>query len=198
MKILITAFEPFGERDINASMVVMNALPEVIGQNQIIKELLPVDHKAAPAKMETFLQKYQPDAVISLGEASGTDTIRLEFVAINWMNFCIADNSGGIVRDKKIAVDGATAYFSTLPLREIEASLKNKNIPVSISMTAGTFLCNQIFYSVMHSLTEKTREVPAGFIHLPAEIVGYEGRIDNLDVERCVSGLKLILDLLLS
>lgn len=198
MKILITAFEPFGEREVNASMVVMNMLPEVIGQHQIVKEMLPVDHIAAPVTMESYLAEYQPDAVISLGEAGGTETIRLEFVALNWMDFRIPDNSGMIVTDKKISAEGDTAYFSTLPLRDIETRLKEKNLPVSISMTAGTFLCNQIFYTVMHSLANKPTTIPAGFIHLPAEIVGDEEGSANCDLELCVSGLNLILDLLLS
>jgi pyroglutamyl-peptidase len=193
MKILITAFEPFGNRIKNSSLAVLDQLSNEIGELNVIKEILPVEHKKAPAELISLLESHQPDAVICLGEAGGTDYVRLEFVALNWMDFRISDNSGVVKTDEKINPNGKSAYFSTLPLRNFEVTLTEKEIPVEISMTAGTFLCNQIFYVLMQYLDVNEIEIPAGFIHLPAGIVGDVDCDSECTLGLCVEGVNLIL-----
>lgn len=198
MKILITAFEPFGERSVNASLQVLDGIVNEIGQHQIFKRTLRVDHVEAPTQLKSFLVEIQPDAVICLGEAGGSDYIRLEFVAINWMDFRIPDNAGKTMTDLRIIEGDRNAYFSTLPLRKFESRLKEKGIPVKISMTAGTYLCNQVFFTLMQYLDSIQVEIPAGFIHLPAEIMGDEAGSKDCDLELCVKGVDLILEMLVS
>ena len=172
MKILLTAFESFGNRTVNASEAVIKKLPDSIDGFEIVTAVLPVDHETAPMRLVSIIDEHNPDAVICLGEAGGIDWLQLEFVAINWMDFRIPDNSGSTISDVMINPNGETAYFSTLPIRKFELTLNAKQIPVKISMTAGTYLCNMVFYTLMELVENCESVIPAGFIHLPAEIIG--------------------------
>ena len=128
---------------------------------------LPVDRfKAVEAAFEA-MQEYKPDLMIMLGESGGRYRIAPERIAINVDDFRIPDNAGNKPVDEPIVEGGPAAYFSTLPVRAIRDRLVEARIPAAISNSAGTYLCNRLFYSVMHFIA--TRELPAraGFIHLP-------------------------------
>jgi pyroglutamyl-peptidase len=169
MDLLLTGFEPFGGATINPSEQVIHKL---IGQEidgaHIRTEILPVDRFRGPEQLIRSLGSHLPDAAICLGEASGRSVISLERIAINLLDFRIPDNSGVQVVDEPIIPDGPAAYMSTLPLREIHNALKDAGIPVELSLSAGSFLCNQSFYQLMHFLANSKKDIPAGFIHLPA------------------------------
>ncbi len=196
MKILVTAFEPFGDREVNASLKVLDEISELNDSYVIIKEILSVDHDLAPEKLRTLLVSYSPNAVICLGEAGRIDWIQLEHVAINWMDYRIADNGGKIIHDKKINESGCSAYFSSLPLRLFEQTLSEASIPVDISMSAGTFLCNQIFYVLMDYLESNGVTIPAGFIHLPAGIIGDENTSGKCTLSLAIEGINMIISTL--
>lgn len=194
MKILLTAFEPFGDRSVNASAEVIKRLPITISDHEIVTAVLPVNHQTAPQKLEALLKDVKPDAVVCLGEAGGIDWIQLEFVAINWMDFRIPDNSGAAICDAMIYPEGKTAYFSSLPLRTFETLLKARHIPVKISMTAGTYLCNMIFYTLMEQVEQTQAAIPAGFIHLPAGVAGDGKETGECTLEICVEGVITVLN----
>ena len=198
MKILVTAFEPFGGRDVNASLGMLDLLKKPEEATLLQKHILPVNHKTAPAVLQQLLADIQPDAVVCMGEAGGIDWIQLERLAVNWMDFRIPDNSGVTMTDEKIIPDGESAYFSTLPLRQFEQVMLDNDLPVKISMSAGTYLCNQIFYTLMHWVNENQLNIPAGFIHLPAEMVGDEDNecALNCDLETGRIGIQSALALL--
>jgi pyroglutamyl-peptidase len=169
MHFLITGFEPFGGSQINPSEQVARKLAgQVLDRSVIHTQILPVDRVLGPAKLLDALTAHPPDAVLCLGEASGRPGISLERVAINLLDFRIPDNSGNQVVDLPVVPGGPAAYLSTFPLRQMVESINNAGIPVEISLSAGTFLCNQIFYHLMHFLAAHERNIPAGFIHLPA------------------------------
>jgi pyroglutamyl-peptidase len=167
-KLLLTGFEPFGSQTINPSQLVVEQLAKTILPNiKLQTAVLPVDRFDAPdALLRTFI-KVQPDAVICLGEAGGRTAIALERIAINLLDFNIADNKQYQVTDKPIHPEGPAAYFSTLPLRKIVAGINEAKIPAVLSLSAGTFLCNQIMYELLHYLNRYQINIPAGFIHLP-------------------------------
>lgn len=169
MKILLTGFTPFGKSPLNPSQQLIVSLPEV-GKNgeTLLKAILPVDQDQAPKILLDLLHQFQPDAVLMFGLASGRPKICLERVAINLQDFRIPDNAGVSVTDEPVVVDGPAAYFSTLPLRPMLNALNTEGIPASLSLSAGAYLCNQVFYTVMHEITQKKRSTRAGFIHLPA------------------------------
>jgi pyroglutamyl-peptidase len=167
MKILLTAFEPYGTRAKNTSQEVLMRVGRTSPSCEIVKQLLPVDTVNAPLILVDIIQNDDYQAVVCMGEASSIRWVQLERLAVNWLDFPIADNAGTQIVDQMIAPDGPAAYFSSLPIRNFESVSKDQGIPVRISMSAGTYLCNQVFYSLMHFLNEEAMSIPAGFIHLP-------------------------------
>lgn len=169
MKILVTGFEPFGDSPINPSQILVDRLPNMMEDGiEICKATLPVDKLLGPKTLVTALDQHTPDAVLCFGLAMGRQTISLERVAVNLMDYRIPDNAGVSVQDQPIAPDGPAAYFSTLPLRKMLETLTQSGIPAALSLTAGAYLCNQVFYTLMHTLHTRGLSIPAGFIHLPA------------------------------
>ncbi len=169
MKILLTGFEPFGESAINPSQECLTCFPDLFLEDcEIIKAILPVDQEKGPHDLLTHMHQTQPDAVLCLGLASGRAVISLERVAINLKDFRMADNSGVTISDQPVVPDGPAAYFSRLPLRKMETALKANHIPCELSLSAGAYLCNQVFYTLLHEIAVNDLNIPAGFVHLPA------------------------------
>jgi pyroglutamyl-peptidase len=167
VKVLLTGFEPFGGYPINPSQLLIEALPDHYLGMALVKQILPVDHQQGPQKMLALLRAHQPDAVIAFGLASGRAQISLERVALNLLDFSIADNAGVIVENQPIVPGGPAAYFSTLPLLAMLAALKAEGISAELSLSAGAYLCNQVFYTLMHEIISQDLNTPAGFVHLP-------------------------------
>lgn len=169
MKILLTGFTPFGNSPLNPSQQLIETLPD-IGNNgeTLIKAILPVDHIQAQKLLLARLHQTQPDAVLMFGLASGRPKICLERIAINLQDYRIPDNAGVTITDEPIVAGGPAAYFSTLPVRAMLSALQAEGIPVRLSLSAGAYLCNQVFYTLMHEIAQKRLPSRAGFIHLPA------------------------------
>jgi pyroglutamyl-peptidase len=180
MKILVTAFEPYGMRTKNTSQEVLIRLGRARSSHEIVKQLLPVDTIKAPLRLIKTLREGDFQAVICLGEASSVRWVQLERLAVNWLDFPIADNAGTQILDQMITPEGPSAYFSSLPIRKLEQLLKDRDIPVRISMSAGKYLCNQVFYTLMNFLDKESKDIPAGFIHLP--VYTWHRKEDEADV----------------
>jgi pyroglutamyl-peptidase len=167
-KILLTAFEPFGGQSINASQQVARALQSERFEGAQLELLeLPVERFKALDILFGAMKRSQPDIIIALGEARGRTAITPERVAINLDEYPIPDNAGNQPREDPIFKDGPTAYFSTLPIVAIKTALEQKSIPAAISNSAGTYLCNHLFYGVLHHLEKTGTQAKAGFIHIP-------------------------------
>ncbi len=201
MKILITGFEPFAGSAINPSQLLIKAFETQHKVNDNLYTcLLPVDTNNAPIKLIDSLDFYQPDAVVCLGQATGRALISLEKVAINLLNFRIPDNQGNKIEDQPIVQDAPVAYFSTLPIHKLHQAITASGIPCEVSYSAGTYLCNQVFYILMHHIASNGLLTMAGFVHLPAlpeQVVG-QGRdcpsmslnIMRMAVDRIISTLN--------
>ncbi|AUS97292.1 pyroglutamyl-peptidase I [Clostridium thermosuccinogenes] len=167
MKILITAFEPFGGEKVNPALEAMKLLPDKIGNFQILKLELPTIFYKSIEKVWQYIDEYKPDAVISLGQAGGRACISIERVAINVDDASIADNDGNLPIDQPIFEDGENAYFSNLPIKNMVEAIKKAGIPARISNTAGTYVCNHVMYGVLYKLHKENLNIKAGFIHVP-------------------------------
>jgi pyroglutamyl-peptidase len=167
-KLLLTAFEPFAGETINPSFEVAKAIEQMSFANAEVQTLrLPVDRFQTIELGLKGINQYRPDLIILLGEGSRRFRINPERVAINVDDFRIPDNTGNQPKGEAI-IDGApAAYFSTLPIYAIVESLIAAKIPAAISNTAGTYLCNRLFYSVMNFIAVEKLPIKAGFIHLP-------------------------------
>lgn len=168
MTILITAFEPFQQETINATMEALSLLPDSVCGHTLIKRTIPVVFGKAVEAVTALVDDLRPEAVICLGQASGRAEVTPERVAINVMDARIPDNAGEQPVDAPIREDGPAAYFSTLPVKAMVQAMKEAGVPASLSNTAGTFVCNDLMYGLLDHLARNGRNIPAGFIHIPA------------------------------
>ena len=168
MKILITAFDAFGQSEVNSSELVLSQLPTKIKDINLTKLLLPTIRTKSLDMIENLLDKETFDVVLCLGMASQRKAISIERVAINVDDFRIPDNEGNQPIDEVIVENGPAAYFSTLPIRQIIQKLESLKIPVELSNSAGTFVCNHVMYGVLHIIETNKLNTKAGFVHLPS------------------------------
>lgn len=163
--LLLTGFEPFLQFKMNPTEEIAKRLNgRQIGDYTIVSKTLSVDYDKSEKEIVKYIEEIKPDAVVNLGLAAGRSKITPERIAINIKDGA-ADNSGKTMQDTMIVEDGPTGYFSTLPIRKMVNTLKENGYPAEISNSAGTYLCNNVMYTVLHSFP--TLEY-AGFIHIPA------------------------------
>lgn len=168
MKVLVTGFEPFEHEKINPSYEVVKALPDKWKKVEIIKKKVPVLYGKAVESVIEEIEKNNVSIVIMLGQAKGRASITVERVAVNVNDSKTPDNLKKILKGVPVIEGGAAGYFSTLPIYDIVKALKRVKIPAKISNSAGTFVCNSLFYGVMHEIyTTKHLNVLAGFVHVP-------------------------------
>ncbi len=165
-RILLTGFEPFHEYKINSSWSLVDSFKNSTSDFESIKLLLPVEFKAVSNLVPEILMQYQPDIVLAFGQCTG-DSIRIERVALNIDDARIADNNGYTPANESIHADGKNAYFSTLPIKVIQQAVAAKNIPVVISNSAGTYVCNHLFYELLYWCDKLSLPTKIGFVHLP-------------------------------
>lgn len=164
---LLTGFEPFGGEAVNPSADIARLLHgSVIAGHRVHSALLPCVFGAAITALKREIRAAQPVLVVGLGQAGGRAAITPERVAINVDDARIPDNAGRQPADRPIVQRGPAAYWSTLPVKAIVAALRTRGIPAEVSQTAGTFVCNHVFYGLMHAL-QPVRGVRGGFIHVP-------------------------------
>ena len=166
MRILVTGFEPFGGQSLNPSWEVARALHglQLQGAMVVAVQLPCVFAQALPA-LQNALAQHTPDIVLALGQAEGRCDLSVERIAINVMDARIPDNAGAQPIDVPVIAGGPASYFSTLPIKSLVAGLRASGFPASVSQTAGTFVCNQVFYALQHTLAGQG--VHSGFVHLP-------------------------------
>jgi pyroglutamyl-peptidase len=200
-QILLTAFEPFGGEAANPSIEAARQMTGVDfpGTSLTVLEL-PVDrHRAIEAASER-LRALRPDAVIMLGLAMARYRITPERVAINVDDFRIPDNVGNQPAGEPIIEGGPVGYLSTLPIRAITDRLLRARIPAAISNSAGTYLCNRLFYCMMHLIAIEQMPTVAGFIHLPymhEQALDKQPDVPSLARETIVEGVRLAVEVTL-
>ncbi|HJW47149.1 MAG TPA: pyroglutamyl-peptidase I [Lysobacter sp.] len=170
--VLLTGFEPFGGECVNPSWEAVRVLEgERIAGHTVATCQLPVAFGHSLAVLRAALEEVEPALVICVGQAGGRAQLSLERVAINVDDARIPDNDGACPIDAAIATDGPAAYFTTLPIKAMLAALRDAGFPAEVSQTAGTYVCNHVFYGLMHALRhvpgQSVRGVRGGFIHIP-------------------------------
>jgi pyroglutamyl-peptidase len=165
--VLLTGFEPFGGESINPSGEIARQLHgSVIGGHGVVGALLPCVFGAAITELKKQIRAAKPALIVCVGQAGGRAEITPERVAINVDDARIPDNAGRQPVDRPVVRGGPAAYWSTLPIKAIVAELRRREIPAAVSQTAGTFVCNHVFYGLMHEL-RRQKKVRGGFIHVP-------------------------------
>jgi pyroglutamyl-peptidase len=166
--ILVTGFEPFGGHPSNPSEEIAKAVDgRVVGGLPVRVAILPVHHVEAAREARRLLHEHDPLAVLHVGLAAGRARIALERVAVNVMDYELADNVGYQASGEPCVPGGPAAYLATLPLPEILEALTRDGLPAYLSNTAGTYLCNQTLYATLHAIGADRRRALAGFMHVP-------------------------------
>lgn len=167
MKILMTGFDPFGGEKLNPAFEAVKLLPDVIEGAEIIKQEIPTVFTKCGVVLKAAIEEHQPDVILCVGQAGGRSSISVEKVAINLAEARIPDNEKQQPRGMALEADGATAYFSSLPIKAIVKAVRAQGIPSNISYTAGTFVCNAIMYRLLYMIERDYRNLRGGFIHVP-------------------------------
>lgn len=165
--VLLTGFEPFGGQAVNPSWQAVQLLASRWdGPAELVTLELPVDFRAAGPALAEAIASAQPDVVVAVGQAGGRPDVTVERVAINVDDARIPDNAGCSPVDEPVVAGGPAAYFSTLPVKACVAAMTEAGVPASVSQTAGTFVCNHVFYRVVHELAGRPG-ARGGFVHVP-------------------------------
>ncbi|WP_295537171.1 pyroglutamyl-peptidase I [uncultured Pseudacidovorax sp.] len=198
-RILLTGFEPFDRDTVNPSWEVARALDGWQTDGATVQALqLPCVFGAALARLDQALDAGPaPVLVVGLGLAGGRAEITPERIAINVDDARIPDNAGRQPVDAPVAADGPAAYFSTLPIKAMVHALRAQGLPASVSNTAGTFVCNHLFYGLMHRLATRAdlAGTRGGFVHVPA-LPAQAARLPGmpcLPLETQVQALRVLL-----
>jgi len=197
MKVLLTGFEPFGGSQVNPSAQVVRTLArDGLPGVALHSAILPVDRRGGPATLLNAVRALHPDAILCLGEATRRMAISIERVAINLLDYRMADNAGHQAMDEPIVPDGPAAYFVTLPVRALLEAVRAAGIPAELSLSAGAFLCNQVTYELLHYLTTYQFDIPAGFVHLPAlpeQVTNAYPPVPSMALETMVRGICAVI-----
>jgi pyroglutamyl-peptidase len=190
--VLLTGFEPFGRATSNPSGEIVK---QISGDN-IVTAILPVAYTKSAQQLLALIAQHNPDVVISLGQAEGRTSITPEKVAINLDDAPLADNEGVVRNDVKILDNGPDAYFSTLPLNTMVDAIKAQGIPVAISLSAGAFLCNHVFYIAQNKFAGTN--VRSGFVHVPlmdSQASEFPG-LPTMPLDQMVTAVRAMLEAL--
>ena len=165
--ILVTGFTPFGDEVINPSWEAVRRLhDEHIAGHRVVAHLLPTAFDDSHRELDSVVREVEPAIMIGVGQAGGRSRLSIERVAINLQDARLPDNTGAQPIDEPVIPGGPAAYFSTLPIKAMLAALQSEGLPVEISNSAGTYVCNHIAYLMLH-LAAQRRGVRAGFMHIP-------------------------------
>ena len=165
-RVLISGFEPFGGSNLNSSQLVVEAISkESFTGLELFTVILPVEFGKAADVLLSKVKEIDPEIIIAFGQAEGRKALTPEKIAINLDSARIPDNAGELRVNKVIIEKGADGYFSTLPIEKMVKAVKECGLESEVSLSAGAFLCNHIFYHLQHKLLESG--VKSGFVHLP-------------------------------
>ena len=189
--VLLTGFDPFGGDALNPSWEIARALHRrQIAGHRVLAAQLPTVFGASLARLDELLAAHRPALVVCLGLAAGRAALSLERVAINVNDARIPDNAGVQPIDVPVAAGAPAAYFSTLPIKAMRQAMLAAGVPAEVSQTAGTFVCNHVFYGLMHRLAtgRGLKGTRGGFIHVP--MLPEQGA-PSLPLEQMVEGLRI-------
>jgi pyroglutamyl-peptidase len=192
MMILLTGFEPFGKATLNPSGEIVK---QISGEN-IVTAILPVAYAQSAERLLQLIAEHNPDVVICLGQAEGRTQITPERIAINLDDARLADNEGVMRNDAPIVLGGPVAYESTLPVKEIVKAINDAGVPAAVSLSAGAFLCNHVFYVAQDHF--KGTKVRSGFVHVP--LMDEQGPefpgLPTMPLEQMVTAVRVMLEVL--
>lgn len=191
MVTLLTGFEPFGASATNPSW---DAVTELATRRSVATAQLPCTFTGSLSALRAAIAEHSPDLVVCVGQAGGRAAITPERIAVNIRDARIPDNAGDQPIDVPVVDSGPAAYFTTLPVKAAVARVAAAGIEAGVSHTAGTFVCNNVFYGLMHLLATEMPRVRGGFVHVPySPEQGHDDK-PSMPVSTIATGLGLLVD----
>lgn len=163
--LLITGFDPFGGETVNPAWEAVKLLPDSIGNYTLCKLQIPTVFGLAAQTVLKKAAQLHPDVIVCVGQAGGRAAVTPERIGINLRTAKIADNQGNQPMDIPIIPGGADGYFATVPVQAMADAIAASQLPGAVSNTAGTFVCNDTLYTLLHHYAGTP--VRVGFIHVP-------------------------------
>ena len=164
-KLLVTGFDPFAHYQVNPSWKVVQVLPDVIGDFELHKLMLPNIYDLEDRMLLERAQELQPDVILLTGMDSGSNRLHIDTVAVNVRDALVEDNLGRKPWNEPVVKNGPAAYFSTLPVHEMVRQLQQEGCHVHIGYATGGYVCNDVFYTACHHFAGSNTLV--GFVHIP-------------------------------
>ncbi len=196
MQALVTGFEPFDGDPLNPALEALRRLPPRLGALAVATAVLPTVFGRALDVLATAVAEAAPDIVLGVGLAGGRAALSLERVALNLDDARIADNAGQQPIDRPVVAGGPAAYFATLPIKAAAAALRAAGLPAIVSNTAGTFVCNHLFYGMMHLAATRRPAMRGGFLHvpyLPSQAAQHDGA-PSMALDDILRGIAIVLE----
>lgn len=195
--ILLLGFSPFDGECVNPSECLVSRLDgETIAGRRVVGTILPVCFATTSERIGELLDRHAPQLVLGVGQAGGRAALSLERVALNLIDARIADDDGAQPVDEPVIADAPAAYFSDLPLKAIHARLRELGIPSALSLSAGSYVCNQAFFVLAYRLATRHPGVRGGFVHvpwLPEQAATHPGE-PSMALETMIEGLRAAIE----
>ena len=169
MRILVTGFAPFGASRVNPSWEAVRRLPAEIGEHEVVTAQLPVEYGRAGDLLAELIARHAPDCVLCVGQAAGREGISLENTAVNVRAANAPDNAGVTYSGSPVVEGGPESLPARLPLKELSFVLREAGLQAKISYSAGTYVCNDVFYRLMYYIATEENAMLGGFIHIPPD-----------------------------
>ena len=193
-KLLITGFDPFGGESVNPAWEAVKRLPDTVGGYSLTKLMIPTVYGKAADDVISAAEGLSPDVILCIGQAGGRDAVTPELVGINLREARIADNEGNQPAATPIVEGGDKAYFSTLPVREIVAAIRERGIASRLSYSAGAFVCNDVLYTLLHKFDRSN--VRVGFIHVPFLPEQAKDGVPSMPLETVIEAIKTAIEVI--
>lgn len=167
-RVLITGFEPFDGEHSNPSWEAARRVAQQPppGMNVTAAQISCVFGTAID-ELRDAIGAESPELVLCVGQAGGRPDLTVERIAINVDDARIPDNAGRQPVDEPVVHAGPAAYFSSLPVKACVSAAREAGVPASVSQTAGTFVCNHLFYGLAHLIATEHPGIRGGFVHVP-------------------------------
>lgn len=191
-KMLITGFDPFGGQSVNPAWQAVGRLPDTVGEFALTKLEIPTVFGGAAQTVLDTAKTLKPDVILCVGQAGGRSAITPEYVGINLRHARIPDNGGNRPQEQPIVPGGPDGLFSTLPVHKMARAIQDAGVPGEVSYSAGTFVCNDTLYTLLHHCLGTSTRV--GFIHVPFLPEQTEAGKPALPLEQILRGLSAAIE----
>ncbi len=178
--LLLCSFEPFLRWKSNSSTELASHVMALESTGTHITHMvLPVCYDRAGEMVVEKIRREKPAIVLCMGQHGRAKNLLFERVALNVAHSSYRDMGGVRKNDEHISPGASPALWTTIPHVKLMACAKRQGLPLKLSFHAGTYVCNNVLYIVLHTAAREHLPVMAGFIHVPPLKTSHRGRLSR-------------------